>query len=76
MNEIIKIIVTYNAKEILIELKKDGANLFDSFIKNLIEKTGEQNITNNFELMPINTDMLYILIDKKKKKMKVKIILI
>ena len=63
MNEINKIIVIYNAKEILIEFNKEELNPFDSFIKILGEKTGEQNIINNFELMPINTNMPYILID-------------
>ncbi len=68
MNEIIKIIVTYNAKEILIELENKDFDVFDSFIKLLSEKTGEQNIINNFELMPINTSMPYILIDENNFK--------
>ena len=68
MNEIIKIIVTYNAKEILIEFNKEELNPFDSFIKILGEKTGEQNIINNCELMPINTNMPYILIDENNFK--------
>ena len=68
MNEIIKIIVTYNAKEILIELENKDFDVFDSFIKLLSEKTGEQNIINNFELMPLNTSMPYILIDENNFK--------
>ena len=68
MNEIIKIIVTYNAKEILIELENKEFDVFDSFIKILSEKTGEQNILNNFVLMPINTSMPYILIDENNFK--------
>ena len=64
MNEIIKIIVTYNAKEILIELENNYLDVFDSFIKILSEKTGEQNILNDFELMPLNTKISYILIDE------------
>ena len=64
MDEITKIIVDYNAKEILLELNKDKLNSFDTFLKILSEKTGEENIINNFELMPINTSMPYILIDQ------------
>ena len=64
MDEITKIIVDYNAKEILLELNKDELNSFDTFLKILSEKTGEENIINNFELMPINTSMPYILIDQ------------
>ena len=68
MNEIIKIIVTYNAKEILIELENKEFDVFDSFIEILSKKTGEQNILNNFVLMPINTSMPYILIDENNFK--------
>ena len=64
MNEIIKIIVTFNAKEFLIELENNNFDVFDSFIKILTEKTGEQNILNDFELIPVNTNISYILIDE------------
>ena len=64
MNQLIKISVSYNSNEILIELDDSDFDIFDTFIKILAEKTGEQNILNNFELMPVNTSMPYILIDE------------
>ena len=66
MNEIKKIIVSYNTNEILIELELDKKNfeIFNNFIKILSEKTGEKDILNDFELMPVNTSVPYILIDE------------
>ena len=64
MNQIIQIIVSYNSNEILIELKQNDFKIFDTFIKILSEKIGEKDIINDFELMPVNTRMAYILIDE------------
>ena len=64
MNQIIQIIVSYNSNEILIDLEQDDFDVFDTFIKILGEKTGEKNILKDFELMPVNTKMAYILIDE------------
>jgi len=64
MNQIIQIIVSYNLNEISIELERNFFHIFDIFIKILSEKTGEKNIINDFELMPVNTSMAYILIDE------------
>ena len=63
-DEITKISISYNSKEIIIDLNLNDFDIFDSFIKILSEKTGEQNIMQNFELMPVNTSMPYILIDE------------
>ena len=64
MNQIIQIIVSYNLNEISIELERNFFHIFDIFLKKLTEKTGEKNIINDFELMPVNTSMAYILIDE------------
>ena len=64
MNQIIQIIVSYNSNEILIELKQNDFKIFNTFIKILSEKIGEKDIINDFELMPVNTSMAYILIDE------------
>ena len=64
MNQIIQIIVSYNLNEISIELERNSFHIFDIFLKKLSEKTGEKNIINDFELMPVNTSMAYILIDE------------
>ena len=68
MNQIIKLSVSYNQNEILIELNENEINIYDSFIKTLSEKTGEENIINDFLLMPVNTNMPYILIDENNFK--------
>ena len=64
MNQIIKLSVSYNQNEFLIELNENELNIYDIFIKLLSEKTGEENIINDFLLMPVNTNMPYILIDE------------
>jgi len=68
MNQIIKLSVSYNQNEILIELNENEINIYDTFIKLLGEKTGEENIINDFLLMPVNTNMPYILIDENNFK--------
>ena len=66
MNELKKIIVSYNTNEILIELDidKNKYEIYYTFIKILCEKLGEEDILNNFDLMPLNTKIPYILIDE------------
>ena len=64
MNEdLTTISVSYDSKEILIELDAYDDNVYDIFIKILSEKVGEDNLLNNFKIMSLNTNTPYLLID-------------
>ena len=56
--------VSYNTKEILIDLDIHDDNNFNTFIKNLTEKTGEKDIISNFKLMCLNSNIPYLLVDE------------
>lgn len=66
MNESIKISVSYNSKEILIELENYELDeeIFTKFRDELSEKIGQKNILNNFKLMTINTNIPYLLVEE------------
>ena len=66
MNESIQISVSYNSKEILIELENYDLDedIFTKFIDQLSEKIGQKNILSNFKLMAINTNIPYLLVDE------------
>ena len=63
-NNICQIIVSYNSKEILIDIDPYEDEVYNTFIKILAEKTGEQNILINYKLMCINSNIPYLLIDE------------
>ena len=56
--------VSYNSKEILIDLDIYEDDNFKTFIKILTEKTGEENILSNFKLTCINSNIPYLLVDE------------
>ena len=56
--------VSYNSKEILIDLDVYEDDNFKTFIKILTEKTGEENILSNFKLTCINSNIPYLLVDE------------
>ena len=66
MNESIQISVSYNSKEILIELENYelDEDIFTKFIDQLSEKIGQKNILSNFKLMAINTNIPYLLVEE------------
>ena len=62
-DDLTTISVSYDSKEILIELDPFDDNVYDTFINILSEKLGEHNILNNFKIMALNTNTPYLLID-------------
>ena len=56
--------VSYNTKEILIDLDIHDDDNFKTFIKYLTEKTGEKDIISNFKLMCLNSNVPYLLVDE------------
>jgi hypothetical protein len=66
MNESIQISVSYNSKEILIELENYelDEDIFTKFIDQLSAKIGQKNILSNFKLMAINTNIPYLLVEE------------
>ena len=64
MSNLIQISVSYNSKEILIEVNSYDDDVYNTFIRLLSEKTGEENILINYKLVPINTNIPYLLIDE------------
>jgi hypothetical protein len=84
MNDVIQISVSYNSKEIIIEVDPYDDDIFNNFIKILSEKTGEKEILSKYKIVPINTNIPYLLIDEnnfwnivhedRKKKRNIKII--
>ena len=66
MDESITISVSYNSKEILIELENYDLDqdIFTKFMDQLTEKIGQKNILSNFKLMAINTNIPYLLVEE------------
>ena len=54
--------VSYNSKEILIDLDIYKDDNFKTFIKILTEKTSEENILSNFKLTCINSNIMILMI--------------
>ena len=63
-NNLTTISVSYESKEILIELDPFCEDTYTSFIKILSEKIGIDNLLNNYKIMAINTNIPYLLIDE------------
>ena len=63
-DDLTTISVSYESKEILIGLDPYDDDPYTSFIKNLSEKIGVQNILNSFKIMAINSNIPYLLIDE------------
>ena len=63
-NNLTTISVSYESKEILIELDPFCEDAYTSFIKILSEKIGIDNLLNNYKIMAINTNIPYLLIDE------------
>lgn len=63
-NDVFKISISYNNKELLIDLNKQENNLFQTFIKLINDALNEQNIESNFKITTLNTNIPYLLVDE------------
>ena len=63
-NDLIRISVLYDSKEIILDLNPLDDDIYDKLIKSLEESSGIKNIEKNFKLTTLNSNIPYLLIDE------------